>query len=426
MKFLLLLVLTICLVNVGLAKSVEPRGVKLALTKSSDSMRVTWWTEEKMLSPVVLYSTKMFTPERDSSFAVQAEAQKFDKSDYYGYPTTAVLPDLEESTTYFYYVGDKAQGVYSNQFNFTTGLINKERSNSFRPFKSIFFGDMGYGETYTTVDNILSRLDDDLSFVAHVGDIAYADVKNGGVLYGDQTVYNLFLDAIEPITSNKPYLVCPGNHDVFNDQSYYLKTWQMPTDKHKDSWYSFDYNGVRFVSFSSEHDWSVDSSQYKWIEKQLKSYRESNPDGWLVVYSHRPVYCSAKWKWCSSDNKKVYSLKKPFVKAIEKLLYKYNVNLYIGGHSHSVEYTYPVYKNQVMGDYDDPKATVHITVGTGGNVNRLLKWYDLPSWANDFRSSDNGFGVLNFVNETHLNWQFISNEEDNQVINEFYLAKGQF
>lgn len=44
-----------------------------------------------------------------------------------------------------------------------------------------------------------------IDFVLSVGDLAYAD--------GRHTRWELFMDAIEPVSSRVPYLVSIGNHD---------------------------------------------------------------------------------------------------------------------------------------------------------------------------------------------------------------------
>ncbi|EGC38727.1 hypothetical protein DICPUDRAFT_148535 [Dictyostelium purpureum] len=418
----ILLFLTI--LNIGInGLEITPFSIKLAFTKERDSFRVTWWTKDKMKSPVALYSTEMFTPEKDSSFAVLGQVDNYDTIGYHGHPTTAVLNNLAESTTYFYCVGDKSEGVYSEVFNFTTGLIT---SPGFEPFTAVFYGDMGYGGTGLnsdnyTVANVLKRAEE-FDFVVHVGDIAYADETAGSYINGNQTLYNLFLDSVNPLTSHLPYMVCPGNHDIFYDLSFYRRTWQMPTDKDSNSWYSFDYNGVHFVGFSSEHDWLKGSSQYKWIENDLKKYRASNPEGWLVLYSHRPFYCSTVWNWCENEKD---LLKRAYVESLEELLYKYNVHVFLGGHAHEFELSLPVYNNQTMGTFEEPKATVHITVGTGGNVEGdQHNFQKQPIWSSGHRYSDQGFGMASF-NETHFNWQFFSNKKSS-VIFDFTLAKNKF
>jgi hypothetical protein len=51
-------------------------------------------------------------------------------------------------------------------------------------------------------------------------------------------------------------------------------------------WYSFNYGGVHVIQMSSEHDWTRDSPQYKWIEEDLKKV-DRNDTPWIVLTAHR-------------------------------------------------------------------------------------------------------------------------------------------
>ncbi|KAF2077469.1 hypothetical protein CYY_001242 [Polysphondylium violaceum] len=416
----------IILAFVGIALAdLDPHHVKLALTKQTDQYRVTWFTNDQGSSPSLLYSTNTFQPQSGAGsaavFGVQGSVESFDTPHWNGHSNTAVMEGLSEWTTYYYSVGDKETASWSQVFNFST------RGFTQTPFKFAVYGDMGHGgvgidrdENYT-LSGVVQR-ESELDFVLHVGDIAYADLKLSTIIQGNETVWNEFLDIIQPVSSILPYMTCPGNHDIFYDFTVYRKTFFMPTDKPTQSWYSFDYGQVHFVSFSTEHDYFPLSSQYNWIENELKTYREKNPNGWLVVYAHRPMYCSVKWKWCKNKHES----RKLFVKTFEKMFFRYNVDLYIAGHVHNYERSLPVYKGEVAGSYENPKGPVHITIGTGGNKEGPLHgWQEAPEWSEGIRFIGTGFGTINILNSTTLQFDFIGNEK-NDVIDSFTLTKGDF
>ncbi|KAK5580708.1 hypothetical protein RB653_000732 [Dictyostelium firmibasis] len=406
--------------------------IKISFTKySKNSLRITWNSIDLIQGPLILFSTELFEPENyassESIIASSAETVFYETSGFHSLTYTGLMTDLLESSTYFYSVGDKVTNEWSQIFNITTRSDINTPMDQIIPFTSAWFGDMGYidghsldSDWYTVIN--LKSISNQLSFVTHVGDIAYADLTLDSKYAGNETIWNNFLSSVNPLTSTLPYMTCPGNHDSFGDEfSVYAKTWQMPTEHHSDHWYSYDYNGVHFTSISSEDSFIPFSDQHSWIENDLKQYRNSNPNGWLVMYSHRPFYCNAKFGWCNEEDEK--SGKRLYVDSLEYLLYKYNVDLFISGHCHAYEKSSPVYKNKVMGSYQDPKATVHVVIGTGGNKGgQLEEWYELQPWTNGFKSSLNGYGLLNVLNSTTLKWEFIANI-NNSLIDEFYLTK---
>ncbi|EFA79279.1 hypothetical protein PPL_07697 [Heterostelium album PN500] len=219
---------------------------------------------------------------------------------------------------------------------------------------------------------------------------AYADITETDehLINGNQTVWNEFLAAIEPISTRIPYMTVIGNHDLFSLVGVtYRQTFAMPGSKEGLTWYSFNYNGVHFVSVSSEQDYSVGSQQYEWLKNDLKTFRENNPTSWIVVFGHRPIYCSLEHRWCNT-------MKDGYVKSIEHLLQVYNVDVYLSGHTHSYERTLCVYSNQVVGEYSNPKAPLYLVVGTGGTQKEELSktWQPQPNWSSGVRSLSTGFG----------------------------------
>ena len=62
-------------------------------------------------------------------------------------------------------------------------------------------------------------------------------------------------------------------------------------------WFSYDHGGVHFASVSTEHDYSIGSPQWQWLQSDLRkaaapAQRVRVP--WIVVVGHRPMYCSDK------------------------------------------------------------------------------------------------------------------------------------
>ena len=130
---------------------------------------------------------------------------------------------------------------------------------------------------------------------------------------------------------------------------------------------------------------------------------------------------------------------------IEALFYDYGVDVAFFGHEHAYERYYPVYDEQVMLDagitfdrYHAPRATVHVTTGSGGNKNMDIggkkplrgACNDSSPWCafqsgfdrHDGHSSDFTYGRLTVHNSTTLEWEQISAEEGGGVIDRFVIV----
>ncbi|GAM27211.1 hypothetical protein SAMD00019534_103860, partial [Acytostelium subglobosum LB1] len=418
--FISLFIVGLCLTQ---TQAQGPASQVLALTGDPTQMRVSWYSLKKPKAPVVQYSLEAFEPSSSlqDNLAI-ASIEQYTEETWKGYSVTGVMDQLTPMTTYYYSVGDKATNLWSDLANFTTSPSFS--NDTLVPYTFAIFGDMGVcTEEVQTVNNIVSRMDQ-LAFAVHIGDIAYADL-NGlePLVLGNQTVWNIFLEQIRPISSHIPYMTAIGNHDILNLESgIYRKTFNMPnSNQGVDTWYSYDYMGVHFVVVSTEHTYLANSTQHAWLENELRTYRAANPDGWLIMYAHRPVYCSAHFPWCEED-----PMRYIYIDSVEYLYQQYNVDVYISGHSHVYERTLPVYKGEVRGTYDAPLAPVHLVVGTGGNQEGILhRWQDQPVWSSGVRLLEAGFGLMSVINSTNLHWQFID-DATNTVTDDIILTKGYF
>jgi len=291
----------------------------------------------------------------------------------------------------------------------------------------------------TVMLDVLPQVD----FVIHGGDISYADDRNIGRKNSDtyNEIYDLWGSQMLNITSSKPYMVCPGNHepschsygnieceDSTKNFSYYRKRWRMPQNGVENMWYSWDWGFVHFISLSSETDypgspegsdrWLVPDSgpfgdQLTWLENDLKG----NKKPWTLVYAHRPMRSSinAKKDWPIGTAKHTEE-------AFQPLFDKYGVDLYVAGHKHAYERLWPMKGGNVTGhSYTNISSLVQITSGAAGS----LEGHDSTNKVEDFiayrNSEDWGVSTFKWVNKTTLQVQFIT--EDREVKDSFVITK---
>jgi len=262
------------------------------------------------------------------------------------------------------------------------------------------FGDMGS----TQSDGTIALLRDELlvkntsALAIHVGDIAYGD---DATIFGPNPYYEPIMDdfmkKIEPIASKVPYMVSPGNHDVsckiltdddcdmgLRNFSAYRHRWTMPSNSSgafgaSNLWYAFEYGNIQFVAISTEVDYpqapykpdqgSVRAGgfgdQMAWLESVLR--RASLPESravrpWIVVYGHRPLYSTSSLEFPFDQQERTR-------KTFEPLFQKFGVDLYIAGHVHMYERTWPMRDNVIVQEgYNNPNSTVYINNGAAGNV----------------------------------------------------------
>ena len=300
-----------------------------------------------------------------------------------------------------------------------------------------------------------------------IGDISYAR--------GYQWLWEYFFQTMQPIASAIPFHTTIGNHeDCYLSQPWKpawrnyatdsggeggvptFRYFENPLDWHaspytKDSHYtdanvekykklgersmaySYNVGPVHFVVFSAEHDFLANSSQAAFIEKDLQGVdRRVTP--WVIVTSHRPMYSTSTGS--AMDASQV--INKPGMdlylrQALQPLLVKYNVNLYIAGHNHHFEQSCQMRQDYVCADkdlvtvdengvYKAPSvAPLHILTGASGNdyepaYNEIQPWYEggktlhhhQPEWV-IFRTFTFGYSHI-YANQTHLTHSFYGNK----------------
>ncbi|XP_060804292.1 acid phosphatase type 7 isoform X2 [Amyelois transitella] len=328
-------------------KEVQPEQIHLSFGDATNEIVVTWSTFAQAKSKV-LYGVHQTNKVAVGGSTVFVDSGKEKRKQWIHKVT---LKDLAHDTKYVYKAG--SDSGYSEQFSFKTPPAGEDY-----PLRIAIYGDMGVNNSMA-----LPFLKRDVSlglydFILHVGDFAYDMYEENGRV-GDH-----FMNMIQPLAANLPYMTCPGNHESAYNFSHYSHRFSMPGAR-SSLFYSFDAGAAHFVSISTEvyyftqYGLKLISDQYQWLRDDLK--RASSPENrrkrpWIIVFGHRPMYCSNSDDIdCSVEYTRVglYGFY-----ALEPLLKEYGVDIALWAHEHSYERTWPLYDGQMYNGtthpYTDP------------------------------------------------------------------------
>ncbi|MBX2922884.1 MAG: metallophosphoesterase [Chitinophagaceae bacterium] len=261
------------------------------------------------------------------------------------------------------YLAEYAKGYRGG---YIKGLESVDRSLQFA-----VIGDWGRGGMYFGKD-VAEQLSKavtciDAEFIVSTGDNFYPS----GVASVHDPLWNL---AFENVFWQYPlwrdWYVVLGNHDYGSnpqaqiDYSKISRRWNMP-----DYYYSFKSKITKGVNalfifldtnpfnsgFHDENDTAFHpnldtTAQKKWLEGLL-----SDPDTsiqWKIVFGHHPMYTAGSR---ASHNSEIRN-------SLEAMFEKYNVDLYITGHEHHLQYYHP-----------KDKHTHHFISGAGSEANEAMK-----------------------------------------------------
>ncbi|XP_047179809.1 purple acid phosphatase 15-like isoform X3 [Vigna umbellata] len=361
------------------------------------------------------------------------------------------LTGLRPNTLYQYECGDPSLSAMSDVHYFRTMPVSGPKSY---PNRIAVVGDLGLTyNTTSTFDHITSNHPD---LILLVGDVTYADLylTNGtgagcySCAFPDTPIHETYQPRwdywgryMQPLISSVPIMVIEGDHDIepqAGNQTFvaYSSRFAFPSEESGSSstlYYSFKAGGIHFIMLGSytSHDKSGD--QYKWLERDLASVdREVTP--WLVATWHAPWYSTYKAHYREAECMRV---------EMEDLLYKYGVDIVFNGHVNAYKRTNRVYNYTL-----DPCGPVYITVGDGGNREKMATthadepgecpepsttpddflggfcafnftsgpaagnfcWDRQPDYS-AFRESSFGHGILEVKNETHALWIWHRNQD---------------
>ncbi|KAJ6420810.1 hypothetical protein OIU84_028222 [Salix udensis] len=363
----------------------------------------------------------------------------------------ARLTGLKPNTLYYYQCGDPSIPAMSSTYYFKTMPASGPKSY---PSRIAIVGDLGL--TYNTTSTVDHMIGNSPDLVLLVGDVCYANLylTNGtgadcySCSFSQTPIHETYQPRwdywgryMQPVTSKIPIMVVEGNHEIerqVENQTFvaYSSRFAFPSRESGSPstfYYSFNAGGIHFIMLGGYIAYNKSARQYKWLEKDLaKVDREVTP--WLVATWHPPWYSTYKAHYREAECMRV---------AMEDLLYQYGVDIIFNGHVHAYERSNRVYNYKL-----DPCGPVHITVGDGGNREKMaIAHADEPGNCPDpsttpdeymggfcafnftsgpaagkfcwdrqpdysvYRESSFGHGIFEVKNETHALWTWHRNQD---------------
>lgn len=352
----------------------------------------------------------------------------------------------------YYKFGDVDSDTWSREYVFFVPPAAGEQPVG-RPTTVVLFDDLGRGSNdmaytwteygrpaYNTTLAVGAEVaEGNIDAVYHGGDISYA--------WGYAAVWDFFLDMLTPMSASVLYMTTVGNHETDwpDSPSYYtgtdsggecgvMSTRLLPMPQPattNEPWWSYDVGLIHFVGMSTEHDFTIGSKQNMWLESDLASVdRGKTP--WVVFGGHRPMYINSDYG--ESDSSDLVVMQN-LIEHVEPMLMKYKANFAFWGHNHVVERQSAVYNSTVVqasipgldlngneaAIHEDPQATVHVVIGTGGAAFTKSDQTPGPAWCEKV-FYQYGYSKVTAVNATYLEWEWIDSG-DNLVYDRMVITQ---
>lgn len=267
--------------------------------------------------------------------------------------------NLKPGTRYFYQLGSKALGKLSPIGQFKTAATGA------KPFTFIHVTDSqnawwnenvrneaAFGaDTLAHAKAAAEALYGESAFILHTGDFIQTSKENNEDEY--KSIFNLSQGTM----LDQPFTFIAGNHDENTDPAYggsvtddreFIEHTNAPiTNEAVDggSYYSFDYQGVHIAVLNTNDSdkastddnptlASIGEAQFAWLEKDLAAASKRGVN-YLILAYHKPLY-SASYHALSDDDVRAARDR------LAKLTDKYQVDVVLSGHDHSLAITKPL------------------------------------------------------------------------------------
>lgn len=402
----------------------QPEQTHISFGDNTNEIVVTWSTFNETKDSIVEYGINglILTATGKSTLFVDGGPENHSQ-----WIHRVKLKDLSSNTKYVYHVGSDLG--WSPLFNFKTPPSGEDWT-----VRLAIYGDMGNENAQS-----LARLQEEsqqglYDAILHVGDFAY-DMDTDNARIGDE-----FMRQIEPLASYLPYMTCPGNHEEKYNFSNYKNRFSMP-GPYENMMYSFNMGPIHFISINTEAYYFLNYglkplvNQYNWLENDLieaNKFENRAKRPWIILYGHRPMYCSNSDDDDCSKHESFTRVGLPFLHwfGLEKMLYDYGVDIVIWAHEHSYERTWPLYDFEVRNGshthpYTNPRAPIHIITGSAGCKEGRDHFVKNPEEWSAFHSQDYGYTRMNVYNSSHLYAEQVSVDKLGEVIDQFWIIKDQ-
>ena len=252
-------------------------------------------------------------------------------------------------------------------------------------------GDIGL--TKNSLDTLQSLNSVDPEIILFLGDLSY-------------TTANEWIEFTDFLEKEKTFITI-GDADL-EYQEEYLAYYGL-----KNSYYSFDFENVHFVTISTEQSYSKESEQYTFLKSDLANTILDENIDWIVFWLHKPIYYS------NSQNGHTDLI------VLHELLDQYNVDLVLQADFHAYERSKPITSDGIIVDhskcsYTDPKGQIFVTVGTGGHSHANIK--NKFDWSVIQNNNDFGFLNLKILEDKAIVGEFIANS--GRIVDTFEIRNG--
>ena len=242
------------------------------------------------------------------------------------------ITGLNNSTKYFFKVVATSNDTITG--NFVTGPADNAQNITL----------ISYGDTRTNPDDHNSVAEQILNeYTANPSSQTILLLSGDLVADGnneddwDYQFFNHDYEKIQQLIRSAPILSSMGNHE--GNGTLFAKYFPYPFYTSGDYYWSFDYGPVHISIIDQYSDYSVGSTQYQWLENDLKNTSKK----WKILLFHKPGWSAAGGHSNDTDVQNI----------IQPLCENYGVQFVITGHNH---YYARAFVNRVE----------HITSGGGG------------------------------------------------------------
>ncbi len=404
-------------------------------------MGFAWEAPESMVNMVIEYGTSEDELTEVAAYYVEDQIVNRTKTTLDGITRLfykAELTGLTPGETYYYRIGDKELGYYTDFYSFATA------EEDLTEFSIIGITDVqannenNFAYLTKTMNAALEECPD-AKFFCNVGDY--------GVNGSEDDIWDMYFNSLKGISETLPAVAAMGNHETYtlesgangpenfalrfnnpknayglaDDSTYTAANEYTPNLlKYMDgSVYSFDYGNTHFSVLNTGSEKSIADMTYflqlqaEWLKNDL-----ANTDAtWKVVLVHRGVYY-VKDRSAGDEVKDV----------LLDVIDEYGVDLVLQGHDHVYMRTYQMKGDEIVdvnetNELTKGNGTVYTILGSAGTK----RYSDLDEYSHtyeklrvDVPQYDPSYVIINFSEDT---LEMIGKTKNGTELDRFTITK---